>query len=201
MYYTIYKTTNKINGKFYIGKHQTENINDNYFGSGKALKEAIKIYGKDNFTKEILFVFDNEKEMNNKEREIINEELVSSKLTYNIGIGGEGGSHFKGKKHSDKTKEKLSLIGKSKKVSIDTKKKISEAGRKRVLSDETKKKISDKAKQRMLSDESRNKISNTLKRKYKNGEISKESIIYERTSDHKKKMSEIMKKIYCGVEK
>lgn len=41
MYYTIYKTTNLINGKYYIGKHQTENIYDNYYGSGVALE---KIY-------------------------------------------------------------------------------------------------------------------------------------------------------------
>lgn len=36
-YYTIYKTTNLINGKIYIGKHQTKDPYDSYLGSGKRL--------------------------------------------------------------------------------------------------------------------------------------------------------------------
>ena len=59
MYYTVYKTYNLINGKEYIGKHQTQNINDKYMGSGKLLIE--------NFNKDVLYVFNNELEMNNKE--------------------------------------------------------------------------------------------------------------------------------------
>jgi hypothetical protein len=107
MRYTIYKTTNLLNGKFYIGKHQTKRPMDSYLGSGLALKKAISKYGRRNFKKEILFDFDNESEMNQKEKELITEEFISRSDTYNKGIGGEGGPHFKGKKHSDAVKSRI----------------------------------------------------------------------------------------------
>ena len=43
MFYTIYKIANKKNGKVYIGKHQTENVDDGYLGSGVAINKAIDI--------------------------------------------------------------------------------------------------------------------------------------------------------------
>ena len=91
----------------YVGKHQTTNPEDRYFGSGKYLKDAIKKYGKKHFKKEVLHVFDNEEDMNAKERELITEEFVSRTDTYNLGIGGEGGAQFKGRKHTEETKRKI----------------------------------------------------------------------------------------------
>ena len=51
-----YITTNKINGKQYVGMHSTDNIDDGYLGSGQLIMKAIKKYGKENFTREILCV-------------------------------------------------------------------------------------------------------------------------------------------------
>ena len=103
MLYTIYRVTNMLNGKIYIGKHQTTNPDDAYYGSGVALKKSIAKHGKDNFKKEVLFVFETEEEMNAKETELITEEFVARSDTYNMGVGGEGGAHFKGKSHSAET--------------------------------------------------------------------------------------------------
>lgn len=49
MYGYVYITENKLNGKKYIGKHRAEIFDKSYLGSGKALKSAIKLYGKSNF--------------------------------------------------------------------------------------------------------------------------------------------------------
>ena len=51
--YYVYEITNKINNKKYIGKHTARLINNKYYGSGLAIKRAIKKYGKENFKKEI----------------------------------------------------------------------------------------------------------------------------------------------------
>jgi hypothetical protein len=87
MFYTIYKTTNLLNGKYYIGAHKTTNLEDSYLGSGVALKRAVAKYGEQNFKKEILFIFDNAVDMYNKESELVE---VSDK-TYNMMEGGKGG--------------------------------------------------------------------------------------------------------------
>lgn len=91
MFYTIYKVTNKINGKIYIGKHQTKDLNDGYMGSGKHLRYSISKYGIENFEKEILFQFDNETDMNAKEAELVTEEFCLREDTYNLCPGGNGG--------------------------------------------------------------------------------------------------------------
>jgi group I intron endonuclease len=87
-YYTIYKITNKINGKFYIGKHITENLFDDYMGSGKLIKKAIQKYGIHNFQKDILKIYDNEHDMNIAETLLID---LKDNRSYNIQPGGIGG--------------------------------------------------------------------------------------------------------------
>ena len=54
-YYIVYKTTNLVNNMYYVGCHQTDNLNDGYIGSGKYLKRAIKKYGIENFKFDILY--------------------------------------------------------------------------------------------------------------------------------------------------
>lgn len=93
MKYTVYQITNLVNNKIYVGVHQTTDTNDEYFSSSRAVKQAVKKYGKENFRKDILFVYDNPEEMFLKEKEIVNEEFVQRKDTYNITCGGIGSWH------------------------------------------------------------------------------------------------------------
>lgn len=100
-FFTIYKITNKLNGKTYVGKHITEDMNDEYMGSGKLIKKAIKKYGIQNFQKEILHVYDNEHDMN-----VAEELLVEiSKNTYNLQKGGIGGWHYINSNNLSNTEE------------------------------------------------------------------------------------------------
>jgi hypothetical protein len=94
VFYTVYKTTNTLDGKSYIGKHQTKDLDDGYMGSGKHLKRAIEKYGISNFQKEILFQFDNEIDMNAKEAELVTEEFCLRVDTYNMCVGGKGGFSY-----------------------------------------------------------------------------------------------------------
>jgi hypothetical protein len=171
MLYTIYQVTNLLNGKIYIGKHQTTNPNDSYYGSGAAIKKSIAKHGKDNFKKEVLFVFKTEEEMNAKETELITEEFVARSDTYNMGVGGEGGAHFKGKSHSVETIARI----KQTLSSDESKQKLAEAGRKagslskgRKLSTTARRNMSDGARNRELGrevhDETKKKISDSLKK-------------------------------------
>lgn len=89
-YIFVYKITNTINGKFYIGKHSTLKIDDGYFGSGVLIKKAVNKYGKENFKFEILKFFDSEKEAYEYERSIVNETEVKDKNCYNLMRGGKG---------------------------------------------------------------------------------------------------------------
>ncbi len=89
--FTVYKTTNLLNGMFYIGVHKTDNPNDDYLGSGVRLNRAIKKYGLLNFKKEILFSFGSVQDAYEKERELVCQDLVNSKICYNLKLGGKGG--------------------------------------------------------------------------------------------------------------
>jgi hypothetical protein len=90
MKYTVYKTVNLVNGKFYIGVHKTDNPNDDYLGSGKFIKRAVAKYGEQNFRKEILAVFEIQREAFDLEKKLVVEAKVDP-LCYNLKAGGEGG--------------------------------------------------------------------------------------------------------------
>jgi len=88
----IYRTTNLVNSKYYVGKHTLGGArSDEYLGSGVALKAAIKKYGRDNFVRETLFEFSSFEDCMTKEQKVVNSTLVNDPECYNISTGGMGG--------------------------------------------------------------------------------------------------------------
>ena len=90
-YHIIYKTTNMVNKKIYIGAHSTDSLDDGYLGSGYNITESIKKYGRQNFERTILHIFTNPEEMFAKEKEIVCKDFLKQKNVYNIVEGGNGG--------------------------------------------------------------------------------------------------------------
>jgi hypothetical protein len=86
----IYKTTNLINGKIYIGQHITDKFEPKYLGSGLKIIKAIKKYGKENFKVELLHESKNLQRLDSAEIFYIEEyEATNPKIGYNILIGGQ----------------------------------------------------------------------------------------------------------------
>lgn len=123
-YHIVYKTTNLINQKIYIGVHSTNNLEDGYIGCGiksqgdcnsykgsrstSPFISSVKKYGYKNFKREILYFFNTREESYNKEIEIVTEEFCNRKDTYNSALGGKGGYSKEGsKKISEKLKGRI----------------------------------------------------------------------------------------------
>jgi group I intron endonuclease len=172
--YVIYKTTNKLNGKFYIGKD--EHNNPKYLGSGKLLHQAIKKYGRENFEKEIIEYCSSQTHC---DREVfwINELNSFSPKGYNImdgsfgSFGGDNYTHhpnkklyrkriskaLTGKKHSKIHNER---IGKGKLGNLNPAKR-----------DDVRTKISESRKGKSIGDENSMFKSNRTRDKLKNLDI------------------------------
>lgn len=120
MYGYIYKTTDKLTGKIYIGKHRAKCFEGyRYIGSGliisnikeKLLKDNIKL--DERFDIEMIDSADSKEELNNKEVYWI--DFLNARdytIGYNIAKGadgGTGGPMFTGHHHSEDTKRKMSL--------------------------------------------------------------------------------------------
>lgn len=171
MYY-IYKITNLINGKTYIGQHKYKELNDDYMGSGKTLKKAKIKYGIENFKKDILvFNISERKYADLLEKTFIasERENVGVENCYNITDGGQGGVAI-GHTASEETRKKISESLKGTHPSEETIRKRAESLKGHITSEETKRKISESLKGRStwnkgkrLSEEHKKKLSDAHK--------------------------------------
>lgn len=162
----IYKTTNLVNGKFYIGKDSRNK--KSYYGSGLILNKAIKKYGKENFVKETLEICSSLDELNKCEVYWIKKlNARNLDIGYNLSEGGEG---FQlGHKMSKETYEKMMVMLKDRDHTWGSK-------------------ISKANKGKKISDKHKAKISETLKIKYKNGYIPP-ALGLKRSEETKQKIS------------
>ncbi len=91
MLYTVYKTTNLANGKYYFGVHKTKDPNDSYLGSGKLIRRAVAKHGEHNFRKDVLFTYLDPESAFAKEDELIQCYRGLDPLCINLRKGGSGG--------------------------------------------------------------------------------------------------------------
>jgi hypothetical protein len=102
----IYKITNKINNKIYIGKDTTNN--PNYYGSGILITKSIKKYGVENFTKEVIDNCESNEILCEREKYWISFfDSCNLKVGYNITKGGDGGDTFSNHPNITEIKEKI----------------------------------------------------------------------------------------------
>lgn len=176
MNHYVYEITNLINGKKYIGKRSCKcNIEDDkYMGSGYALKKAMKVHGKENFTKEILIVCETEEEAFAWEDfYTMQVNAWDNRMYYNLKRGGKGGTT----ELNEESKRKIGLANKKHWENIELRKRMSEISRERNTgtnnpmygkhhSYDTKMKIRKSKIGKKMSQEARNKISLANKGKF-----------------------------------
>jgi hypothetical protein len=129
-YHFIYKTINPKNGKYYIGKHSTNNLNDGYQGSGKWVEDCLK--SKTKLITKIIRFCKNEEESYLLE-EIVVKRNLNNTLNKNFKQGGKGNKSedvignknpFWNKKHKSKTLFYMSQIKKENKFALGHKKTV-----------------------------------------------------------------------------
>lgn len=90
-YHYIYKTTCVVTGKYYLGMHSTDDLNDNYVGSGKRLWYSINKHGIENHVCEILEHYFTREWLREREAELVCAETLTDPMCMNLKLGGDGG--------------------------------------------------------------------------------------------------------------
>jgi len=186
-YHIIYRTTCDITGKWYIGMHSTDKLDDGYLGSGMHLWRSIDKYGKDHHRVEIIEYLSDRKSLSERERELL-KEAKKDPLCMNIAWGGEG--YYDRPPTTEETAAKLSKASKNYvrtkewyekavatrmandgyNVTSETKEKIRTALTGKTLTEEHKQKISIGGTGQKRTEETCKNISKALKgKKFKSG--------------------------------
>lgn len=176
-FHVLYKTTNIVTGNYYIGIHSTDDLEDDYLGSGLRLRRSVKKYGKASHQREIVELLESRSALIAREAEIVTFDLIIADIKcMNLIPGGGGNDREYGA--SELARAKMSAASKaairtpewyakavstrrendSYQHSVETKAKISEAHTGKVLTDEHKQKIGRSLVGRIVTEETRQKL-------------------------------------------
>ena len=176
----IYKVTNLIDGRIYIGQHKSEVFDESYKGSGTYIRRAIDKYGWSNFKVEMLCPCFSIDELNEEEIFAIDYFNARDKsIGYNLTAGGlghlnyspteetrlkiskkaKGNKSFLGHVHSDEWKHNMSVILSGRKFSDETRNKMSKSAKRRGAPTKATEASANARRGKPLSDEVKSKIS------------------------------------------
>ena len=182
-------TNERYYGVRYSKNCYPEELGIKYFSSSKIVQNLIKEKGIENFKFQIRKIFKNREDACSWESKVLRRLNVKAKLNWlnqsnnagpfyankifseehrrKLSIASKGNQTFKGKKHSEETKMKISKANKGKKHSEETKRKMSllKLGKKRnwIIPEDHKRKLLLANKNRIISDETRKKMSESAK--------------------------------------
>ena len=161
MYGYIYKITNLVNGKIYVGQHKSNIFEPNkYLGSGVALKKAIEKYGINSFSQELVEWCESKQKLNEREMFWINNlNSNCSNIGYNLTLGGDGGDTFSMDSIEGKQRRREKISKSNRNPSKETREKMSKSRKGKFHhSEESKLKMSKARKGRKLTLEWKEKI-------------------------------------------
>lgn len=98
-----------MNGRYYVGKHSTQDLDDNYLGSCKKLHEDMERFGYSNFEREVLYTGSTAEDALEYEAKIVNPEFIENPKTYNKTVGGFGGWNRKSYENYNKRNQENSF--------------------------------------------------------------------------------------------
>lgn len=165
--FIVYKITNKVNGKVYIGFSSfsvEKRFKEHCEGKKSYFQRSISKHGPDNFTREVIFQTEDKIEALEKEVfYIAQHNSTNREFGYNSHPGGLGGNL------SDEAKQKISIKSRgriSKPISEETRRRISEAQKGKKASEEARRNMSKAQKGKKISEEQKKKLSIARKGKF-----------------------------------
>lgn len=204
-FHILYKTTCLTTGRYYIGIHSTDEVEDGYLGSGVHLTRSVKKHGRLAHTREVLDLLPSRRLLKLREAEVVTSQLIKEDvLCMNLIPGGNSNDREFG--ITEKTRELLSIASKrftrtkehyekvvatrtsngSYQHTAETKAKIANSSKGRVQSAESRAKISAKNLGRVVEEDTRALIAAGIR---KNKEAGLRKKPPPKTAEHRAKLA------------